>query len=183
MLATALLPENLAHAWKVLLLFVVPFGGGIPAGVVVAKGYGLPWQEMAVLYFVSDLILACVFEPLMLWFLRWSRGTPKANLFRELLKQNVLRMLGRVGMSLGPFTLVWITFGSDPMTGRSVAKMAGHGFLTGWALTIAGDMLFFLVLMASTLWLNDLLGNGTAAAIVITVVMLVVPGLLKRLRR
>jgi hypothetical protein len=40
------------------------------------------------------------------------------------------------------------------MTGRAAAKAAGHGFLPGWAIAITGDMIYFVVLMASTLWLQ-----------------------------
>jgi len=47
------------------------------------------------------------------------------------------------GTGAGPFALVMIAFGVDPMTGRATALAAGHGFVTGWALAIAGDMLYF----------------------------------------
>jgi hypothetical protein len=69
------------------------------------------------------------------------------------------------------------------MTGRAATIFAGHGFLTGWALAIAGDMLYFMVLMVSTLWLNQLLGDGTWTIVIITVAMLVVPALIRRWRR
>ena len=45
------------------------------------------------------------------------------------------------GRAAGPFTLVMIAFGVDPMTGRAAALANGHGFVTGWAIAIAGDML------------------------------------------
>ena len=183
MLSFAPNATTLAHAWEVLLLFLIPIGGGIPGGVVLARKYGIPWQAMAILYFISDVILALVFEPLMLLFLRWSGRSPAAARIREALAMSTKQTVARYGISPGPFALVWITFGTDPMTGRSVAKAAGHGFLSGWALTIIGDMMFFLVLMSSTLWLNDILGDGTMAAIIITIAMLVLPGLVRRLRR
>jgi hypothetical protein len=174
---------DFARAWEVLVLFLIPVGGGIPAGVVLAQRYGFAWEMMAILYFVSDVILACVFEPLMILFVRASRRSPRWAKVREALARSTGQTISRYGIKPGPFTLVWITFGTDPMTGRSVAFAAGHGFLTGWALTIAGDMLFFLVLMASTLWLNNVLGNGTVAALVITVAMMAIPPLVRRLRR
>lgn len=37
------------------------------------------------------------------------------------------------GTGVGPFALVMIAFGVDPMTGRPTALAAGHGFLVGWA--------------------------------------------------
>lgn len=172
---------NLTHMWEVLVLFLIPIGGGIPAGVVLAQKYQLAWPLMAFLYFISDVILACVFEPLMLLFLRASKNKPKLSQLREAFAKSMSKIVDRYGIHPSPFALVMITFGTDPMTGRSVAKAAGHGFLSGWALTIAGDMLFFLVIMASTLWLNNLLGDGTLTAIIIVVAMMVIPSLVRKI--
>ncbi len=137
---------------------------------------------MAALYLISDVILALVFEPLMLQFIKASRKSPKLARVRDALAKSTSKTVSRYGIRPGPFTLVLITFGTDPMTGRSVSKAAGHGFLTGWTLTIIGDMMFFLVLMASTLWLNNVLGDGTLTAIIITVAMLAVPTLIRKIR-
>ena len=43
------------------------------------------------------------------------------------------------------------------MTGRAAATAAGR--VPGWAIAIAGDIFHFTVLMISTLWLNDVLGD------------------------
>ena len=171
-------PDNitfLTNAWDVFLLFLIPIGGGIPAGVVLAQQRGLSWMVMLVLYFFSDVVLACFFEPILLLFLHLSKTNPKLSRFREALKQATSKTVSRYSLNPGPFALVMITLGTDPMTGRSVAKAAGHGFLTGWILTIAGDMLFFSIIMVSTIWLNNILGDGTWAAILIMVAMIAVP--------
>ena len=68
-----------------------------------------------------------------------------------------------------------ISFGVDPMTGRAAALGAGYGFIGGWLIAIAGDMIFFVILMVSTLWLNSVLGDGTWAAVIIMAVMFGVP--------
>ncbi len=181
------IPENLStqlvDAWQVLLLFVVPIGGGIPAGVVLAQRQGLAWPITTGIYFISDLILACSFEPLMLLFIHKSKSVPWLARVRQVLAESTSRTVGHMGFSPGPFSLIMITFGTDPMTGRSVARAAGHGFITGWTLTIMGDMIFFFVIMASTLWLNSILGDGTWTAIIITVAIIGVPTLIRRLRR
>ena len=51
---------------SVLKLFVIPVGGGIPAGVMLAQAQGVAWPVTAVLYLVSDILLAVVFEPVLL---------------------------------------------------------------------------------------------------------------------
>jgi hypothetical protein len=43
---------------SVLLLFLLPVGGGIPAGVLMARSQGLAWPVTAGLYLVSDVLLA-----------------------------------------------------------------------------------------------------------------------------
>lgn len=165
-------------AWQVLVLFCVPIGGGIPGGVVLGDARGLSWPTLMVLYFISDCLLACVFDPIV-YFVRKS---PRTQKFKEAYKRALTQSVLKHGTNLRPFTLVMIAFGVDPMTGRIATIMSGHGFFSGWALTIAGDMIFFTVVMVSTLWLNNLLGDGMWTAIIITVCILVVPNLIKFLR-
>src|SRR5476649_2234848 len=52
----------------VLMLFLLPVGGGIPAGVLLASSHGLAWPITAGLYLASDLILALTFEPILRLF-------------------------------------------------------------------------------------------------------------------
>ena len=49
----------------VLMLFLIPIGGGIPAGVILARDHDLAWPTTGMLYFVSDVILAFAFEPVL----------------------------------------------------------------------------------------------------------------------
>jgi len=47
------------------MLFLLPVGSGIPAGVLLARANGLSWPVTAGLYFVSDVALAVAFEPVL----------------------------------------------------------------------------------------------------------------------
>jgi len=49
----------------VLKLFLIPVGGGIPAGVMLAQANDLSWPIPTGLYLVSDVILAVAFEPIL----------------------------------------------------------------------------------------------------------------------
>jgi uncharacterized membrane protein len=171
-----------ADVYEVFLLFMVPIGGGIPVGVVVGNNHGLSWEVMAVTYFYSDAVLACLFDPFMKFFIKLSRTSPTAGKIKEIFKKSVTLSTSQYGPNPGPWLLVLIAFGVDPMTGRAASHMAGHGFLTGWATAIAGDMIFFLVVMASTLWLNNILGDGTWTAVIITLLILFLPAVLKKIR-
>lgn len=162
----------------VFLLFIIPFGGGIPAGVILANNRGLPWLTMAGLYFLSDILLAICFDPIM-HKVRKSQAFARIN---PQLKTEYIKNMERFGFRPNVFSLIVFAFGSDPMTGRIATFIVGHGFLTGWAITIAGDMIFFAVVAVSTLSLNSLLGDGTLAAIIVMVVLLGGPALYRRWR-
>ena len=148
-----------AGAWGVLLLFLVPVGGGIPAGVLMARDRSIGWPTMMALYFVSDVVLAFTFEPMLLLLFALGRWVPPLGRVGQMVSAAIQRTAARYGNSGGPFALILVSFGVDPMTGRAAAAMAGHGFVPGWAIAIAGDMLYFAVLMVSTLWLNAALGD------------------------
>jgi hypothetical protein len=174
--------HSFSGAWEVFLLFAIPIGGGIPAGVVLAQSKGISWKTMLVLYFLSDVALALVFEPLMLFFIRAGNRYPFLAKVNAAFKKSQQKMIAKYGTKPNPFYLVMIAFGVDPMTGRAVAMAAGHHFVSGWAIAILGDMVFFTLIMVSTIWLNNLIGDGTTTAIIIMVVMMFGPGLVRKLK-
>ena len=113
-------------AWGVLMLFLIPIGGGIPAGVLLARSSGIGWPVMMALYFVSDAILACVFEPILKLMIAAGRRNEVLGKVTAVLKQAVHKTTAPYGSALGPLPLVLIAFGVDPMTGRAAAHAAGY---------------------------------------------------------
>lgn len=175
--------ETLNQYWKVLLLFFLPIGGGIPGGVMLAKNFNIGWPVMMMIYFVSDLILAIVFEPIMHWMFRVGKNIPAIAQTGQIMKELTLKTIESYGKHLGPLALILFTFGADPMSGRAATSVIGHGFLMGWTLTIIGDMLYFSVIMISTLWLNNILGDGGGWTTgIILVLMIVIPMIVKKIR-
>lgn len=168
------------QSWKVFSLFLIPIGGGIPAGVLKAKDFGFHWPLMMTLYFISDVILAIVFEPAMLLFMTFSKRHPKLQKFGQLLKEAILKSTVRYGKKSGVIPLIGISFGVDPMTGRTVAMAAGHKFITGWMIAITGDMFYFALIMVSTLWLNAIIGNETITMLIILALMFILPNLFSK---
>src|SRR5450830_916244 len=127
---------------SVLKLFLIPVGGGIPAGVLLAQAKGLAWPITTGLYLVSDIALALAFEPILRLISAVAGKIPVLARFSAALKAVTARSVAHIsGTSTGPLALVMVAFGVDPMTGRATALAAGHGFLAGWAFAIAGDML------------------------------------------
>lgn len=167
----------------VLLLFLIPIGGGIPAGVLLGQVKGLSWATVASLYFVSDVILALAFEPVLRGLVLLAGRVPFLARFGAALKASMARTAAHVGgTGAGPISLVMIAFGVDPMTGRSAALAAGHGFLAGWAFAIAGDMLYYAVIALTTLRLNTVIKNPDTTMWIVLLAMLLVPVGVRRIR-
>lgn len=167
----------------VLKLFLLPVGGGIPAGVLLAQAKGLAWPITAVLYLVSDVLLAIVFEPVLRLLAALVGKAPFLARFSAALKAATARSVAHFsGTGAGPFALVMIAFGVDPMTGRATALAAGHGFLAGWAFAVAGDMLYFAVIALTTLRLNSYFRDPNTTMLIVLGAMFVVPMLVRYFR-
>src|SRR5438105_1219917 len=167
----------------IFLLFCLPVGGGIPFGVIMARDAGLSPLATAGLYFLSDLVLAVTTEP-MLALLRWL-GKRVEFLARI---GNILgRLTGSAGLQeggvRGPLGLILVSFSISPTTGRAATAVAGHGFFSGWTLAIIGDMLYFGLLMATTLWVSSIFGDDRLTIGAVLIGTWVLPLVIRRLRR
>jgi hypothetical protein len=169
--------------FSVLMLFLIPVGGGIPAGVLLAQSKGLAWPVTAGLYLVSDMMLALAFEP-VLQLLAWLGGkVPFLARISARMKAALANSASHLnGTGGGPMTLVLISFGSDPMTGRASALAAGHGFLMGWVFAIAGDMLYYAVIAVTTLRLNRYFRDPDTTMWIVLGAMVVVPLIVRLFR-
>ena len=165
------------------MLFLIPVGGGIPAGVLLAQTKGLAWPVTGVLYLVSDMMLALAFEPI-LRLLAWLAGKVLfLARFSARMKAAMAKSAARFnGTGAGPITLVMISFGADPMTGRASAMAAGHGFLMGWAFAIAGDMLYYAVIAVTTLSLSRYFRDPDTAEWIVLGAMIAVPLIIRFFR-
>jgi hypothetical protein len=167
----------------VLKLFLLPVGGGIPAGVLLARAKGLAWPITTGLYLVSDVALALAFEPVLRLLAALGKKVPLVARLSATLKAATARSVAHFsGTSAGPLTLTMIAFGVDPMTGRATALAAGHGFLTGWAFAIAGDLLYFAVIALTTLRLNSYFQDPNTTMLVVLGAMFLLPMLVRYFR-
>jgi hypothetical protein len=177
------LPEQIHDMLPVLKLFLLPVGGGIPAGVMLAHSKGLPWPVTTGLYLVSDVVLAIAFEPVLRLLAACTGKIPFLARFSAAMKAATARSVAHItGTGTGPLALVMIAFGVDPMTGRASAHAAGHGFLAGWAFAITGDMLYFAVIALSTLHLNSYIHDPNTTMLIVLGAMFAVPMLVRYIR-
>ena len=175
--------RTLSSSLSVLELFIIPVGGGIPAGVLLAKRRALAWPLTAFLYLISDVLLALAFEPLLRLGRYWgsrSRVGARVGAAFTLATERSVAHFSSTGA--GPLALVMIAFGVDPMTGRASALAAGHGFVAGWAVAIAGDMLYFAVIAVSTLGLNRYVRDPDTTMWLILAAMFLLPVVVRRIR-
>ena len=177
------LGQSIAIILPVLKLFLLPVGGGIPAGVLLAHANDVAWPITTILYLVSDLILAIAFEPILRLIAAVCGKIPFLSRLSTAMKALTARSVGHFsGTSTGPLALIMIAFGVDPMTGRASALAAGHGFLTGWVFAIVGDMLYFAVIAITTLRLNLYFRDPNTETLVVLGAMFGVPILVRYLR-
>jgi hypothetical protein len=168
---------------SVLKLFLIPVGGGIPGGVMLAQTKGLAWPVMAMLYLISDIILALAFEPILrLLAIICGKASFLARISAALKAATARSVSHFSGTGAGPIGLIMIAFGVDPMTGRASAHAAGHGFVAGWAIAIAGDMIYFAVIAITTLRLNSYFQDPNTTMLIILVVMFSVPVFVRFIR-
>jgi len=125
-------------------------------------------------------VMAVTHEP-MFMFLGWlARIVPALGKVRDFLAKSTGRAGLRDGGTRGPMGLILFSFTVDPISGRGAAAAAGHGFVPGWTLAIIGDMMYFGVLMAATLWLSGMFGDER---VTVGVTLLLVWGLSWVIRR
>ena len=165
------------------MLFLIPVGGGIPAGVLLARTNGITWPVAAGLYFISDVILAFAFEPILRLFAELGKKVEFLARVAAAMKLSMDKVASHYGgVGAGPFTLVMIAFGVDPMTGRAAAMAAGHGFVAGWAIAIAGDMIYYGVIAYTTLRLNAYVKDPNMTMLIVLGAMIIVPVLVRRVK-
>jgi hypothetical protein len=150
---------------------------------MLARANELAWPITTGLYLISDVILALAFEPILRLLALLCGRIPFLARFRAAFKEVSARSVAHIsGTATGPLTLVMIAFGVDPMTGRATAMAAGHGFVAGWAVSIAGDMLYIAVNALTTLNLNAYIQDPDTTMLIVLAAMFFVPMLVRSLR-
>jgi len=172
--------QSTSTMFSVLKLFLLPVGGGIPAGVLLAYSKGIAWPITTCLYLISDVVLAIVFEPVLRLLVVLTGKVSFLTRFSAVLKAATARSVAHFGgTSAGPLALVMIAFGVDPMTGRATALAAGHGFIAGWTIAIIGDMLYFAVIALTTVRLNSYFRDPNTTMLIVLGAMFLLPMLVR----
>ena len=165
------------------LLFVIPTGAGIPAGVLLGQRVGLTAASMSGLYVGSGLLRAALFEPVFRWLARRRHAGGRVTRWHEASRALLARhaMLSRAVR--GAWAPLVVGYNLDPMAGRVAAAAVGMGWLRGWSLALIADFAYFVSTAVPTLWLQRVVGNEWLTLLLFIVLSTAIPMLWRRLRR
>jgi len=172
----------------VFVLFWAPIGPGVPAGVLLARHVPLHPAFTFGLYTLSDVLAAIVCQPIFVLLRRHARRLPPLRwLGRRML---AVAMTGvrppsaedARGGRLGPLLtrIATVGFGADIYTAGMLAGGLGVPRVRGWAAAIAGDLVWFTVLLATSLAAAAIADDDRFIGLVLLAAMILVPRLARR---
>ena len=173
----------------IFALFWAPVGPGIPAGVLLAHHLRLPPTVTFGLYALSDTLAAAVLNPVYAWLRTHGRRIPTVRkIGRRLLAVAMIGVRrptaeetrdGRGAPAL--FRVGTVGFGVDVYTAGALASALPVPRLQGWVAAIAGDLLWFALLLGSSIAAATVLDDDRWVALVVVAVTLIVPPIARRL--
>jgi hypothetical protein len=179
-------------AMLVFALFWSPVGPGIPAGVLLARHIPLSPPITFALYAASDLLGALVCYPLFTALRRHARrvralhwiGTRMLRLAmlgtRAPRAAEVQAELGRRGVGPALFRIATVGFGVDVYSAGMVATGLPVPRALGWGSAIAGDLVWFALLLGTSMAAGAAVDDDRVVALVVLVAMFVIPALARR---
>jgi hypothetical protein len=173
----------------VFALFWAPVGPGIPAGVLLAHHLRLAPAVTFGLYTLSDALAAVLLNPLYAWLRTHGRRIPAVRkIGGRLLAFAMIGIRrptadetrdGRRAPAL--FRISTVGFGVDIYTAGVLATGLPVPRLQGWAAAIAGDLVWFALLLGSSIAAASVLDDDRWIAVVVVAVTLIVPPIARRI--
>ena len=168
----------------VLALFFAPVGPGIPAGVLLARHIPLHPALTFGLYTLSDVLAAIVCHPLFVLLRRHGRNVrPVRWLGRRVLSLAMIGVRAPEAGGVAPALsrIATVGFGVDVYTAGMLATGLAVPRVPGWMSAIAGDLLWFALLLGTSLVAASIANDDRFIVIVMIVAMIVIPRLARRL--
>ena len=174
----------------VFALFWSPVGPGIPAGVLLARHIPLHPVLTFGLYALSDVLSAFVFGPLFALARDHGRKVDAIHRFgrRALALATIgvrvpraeeVRAGGRIAPTL--FRIATVGFGVDVYTGGILATSLPVPRGIAWICAIAGDLVWFALLLGASMGAAWLVDDERVVAVVVIAAMIVIPWVARRL--
>jgi len=165
----------------VFVIFLIPWGPGAPAGIVLAHREGLSPALILLLYVLSDVVTAIILEPLV----RLLRSRGSRSRFGSMVLDSFNRLgsitrvtSGRFGLPLGLFTF---TFATDFFTASVVSTGISMGRILAWACIICGDVAWFVIILLATLGIASFLSDDRILFVATLLLGFALPPLMRRI--
>ena len=174
----------------VFALFWAPVGPGIPAGVLLARHIPLNPMLTFGLYAASDVLAASICHPLFVGFRHMAGRIPavkragKRMLRLAMWGTPAARQNTEAAAASGPaalFRIATIGFGVDIYTAGAVGTGLDVPRVQRWASAIAGDLVWFAILLGTSLAAAAVADDDRVVGGVVLIAMLVVPSIARRL--
>jgi hypothetical protein len=173
----------------VFALFWAPVGPGIPAGVLLAQHLRIAPAFTVGLYLISDLFAAILLNPIYSFLRKQGRRNPTIrNIGRCMLAVAMFGTrrpsaddvhAGRLAPAL--LRIGTVGFGVDIYTAGALATGVPIPRVIGWTAAIAGDVLWFALLLGSSIAAAHVFDDERATAAVVVIVTLLGPSILRRI--
>jgi len=167
----------------VLALFFAPVGPGVPAGVLLARHVPLNPAFTFGLYALSDVIAAVICHPVFVLLRRHGRKVrPIRWLGRRLQSLAMLGVPRPAGDRAAPALsrIATVGFGVDVYTAGMLATGLPISHVVGWTSAIAGDLVYFALLLGTSLAAASIFDDDRFIAVVLIVAMIAIPRLARR---
>jgi len=175
----------------VFALFWAPVGPGIPAGVLLARHVPLNPAVTFGLYTISDVLGACVCHPIFTALRRHGRRIPSLRAVgRRFLQfatwgvklpQVASDAAGRPRIAPALLRIATVGFGVDIYTAGMLATGLPVPRVPGWGAAIGGDLLWFALLLGSSMAAASVVDDDRFVALVVIVAMIAIPRIARRL--
>lgn len=167
----------------VLALFFAPIGPGIPAGVLLARHIALAPAATFGLYALSDAVAAMVCHPLFTLMRRHGRRVkPIRWIGRRMLSFAMIgvRPPERAGVGPALSRIATVGFGVDIYTAGMLATGLPVPPLSGWLSAIIGDLLWFAVLLGTSVLAAGIADDDRFIGVVMIIAMIALPRVARR---
>jgi hypothetical protein len=172
----------------VFVLFWAPVGPGIPAGILLARHLSLAPVFTFGLYGLSDVLAAVVCHPIFVLLRRHGRRVrPIRWLGRRMLALAMLGVPGQRAAAAGSapaapalFRIAMVGFGADIYTAGMLATGLGVPRIAGWASAIAGDLVWFILLLGTSIAVGIATDDDRIIGLVVIVAMILIPRIARR---
>jgi len=173
----------------VFLLFWAPVGPGIPAGVLLAQHLRMPPPLTFSLYATSDVLAALLLNPFYNWLRTSGRRIPAVRTIGQRLMRVVMLGVRRPSAEdvhagrLAPVLLRigTVGFGVDIYTAGALASGLPIPRLRGWAAALVGDLMWFAMLLGTSIVAAQLIDDERIVMGIVIVVSFAGPALLRRI--